>query len=574
MEVNDFYTYDYIRVFQPLTIQQMASYLRVDSNTAEFYLKDLAIKYPIELNLKDNVIFSKENYDEICGIKSSEFELHSENHIIFLKRIYDYMKNANKFVSINEMFNYFRSKTNSSYSIETISNLLDKLIQFGIVKKITGNNTSYILTELISPNGEIKNNKLGPEALLIVGNGFDLHFDLKTSYWDFYNFINVANNCSDAKSFRKRYVDSIKTYDSPEFEKAFLIFKNKYFDNFFIRYFLNCFTTKYSWVAVENEIQKILVMLDTYLNEHYASSSREKEYITYSFIEFATKKGKEKAFFDRLLKLEDNDLFSVDGLYLNFKYTKAIESEDTPYELDERFKDDFPGLLYKSLVKFEQMFSYYLNYCLFMSIDRDENLFYGKGSYLSEKNIESVISYNYTKYIGKQFETSNIMYVHGRLTQDDNYNMSKENIIFGIDVASANFNNTGFNIFKKDYRRTEYDTDYLSISKSKSLDNKQCVIIYGHSIDKIDYDSLKLIINKCYENYLKVQKNHLKNPIETEERKLWKNDFEISIFYHSLESKRKMNQAIRDLLEDNFEELNLKNSIHFYPDCEDADKEF
>ena len=70
------------------------------------------------------------------------------------------MKNANKFVSINEMFNYFRSKTNSSYSIETISNLLDKLIQFGIVKKITGNNTSYILTELISPNGEINPNNV------------------------------------------------------------------------------------------------------------------------------------------------------------------------------------------------------------------------------------------------------------------------------------------------------------------------------------------------------------------------------------------------------------------------------
>ena len=191
------------------------------------------------------------------------------------------------------------------------------------------------------------------------------------------------------------------------------------------------------------------------------------------------------------------------------------------------------------------------------SIKKDDDFFFDESDYLKKEKIDVIITYNYTKYVKYQFKDSILKYMHGKLEQTDDNHLIKENIIFGIDInQGTNYKNEKYNYFKKDYRRDAYNTDYSRIMDD--LKGVSRVIVYGHSMNRVDYDSLKIILNTCYKEY--------KGMINGDNNAHSK--FELCIFYHKDKSKNNLNNAIRNILEKNiFDEIKFNDGLKFFRDC-------
>ena len=266
---------------------------------------------------------------------------------------------------------------------------------------------------------------------------------------------------------------------------------------------------------------------------------------------------KQRLFCEKLLKIGENDLYSVSKNFINFHYKDAIDSSDENIELSDKYKNDFPDFLYDSLIKFEELFAEFLNDMLPFSIKKDDDFFFDESDYLKKEKIDVIITYNYTKYVKYQFKDSILKYMHGKLEQTDDNHLIKENIIFGIDInQGTNYKNEKYNYFKKDYRRDAYNTDYSRIMDD--LKGVSRVIVYGHSMNRVDYDSLKIILNTCYKEY--------KGMINGDNNAHSK--FELCIFYHKDKSKNNLNNAIRNILEKNiFDEIKFNDGLKFFRDC-------
>ena len=113
-------------------------------------------------------------------------------------------------------------------------------------------------------------------------------------------------------------------------------------------------------------------------------------------------------------------------------------------------------------------------------------------------NVSAIISYNYSNIFGRIYKAKsdiNLYFIHGEL--------GKHNLILGIGETLDENKQNKFTVcasFKKFFQRIKYKlgNNYKNVLPTKpDSSNKWQIVIYGHSLDVTDEDSLKWLFKKA-----------------------------------------------------------------------------
>lgn len=290
--------------------------------------------------------------------------------------------------------------------------------------------------------------------MLVIGNGFDLAHGLETRYTNFLDFINVkaggtiAPPKDSAIHCCKNYRDSLATND---------LTVSSLFDcldsigNIWIGYFNFLRINKRlegreDWIDFEKEIEVVIKQIENLILKPYPSYEPEE-------------------------KVE-----MIMGGYLK-QPSEVIAQEFVP-----RLNWDLKVLT----LLLEQ----YL-------IGEEANLTVQRQPIIERLNVDSIISYNYTNTFQRLYDTNHnipVHFIHGQL--------GKHNLVLGIGETLTDGMENQFTVcanFKKFFQRVKYrlGNQYRSITKNKdSRIIPWQVVIYGHSLDPTDKDSLYWLMKK------------------------------------------------------------------------------
>lgn len=107
--------------------------------------------------------------------------------------------------------------------------------------------------------------------VLIIGNGFDLAHNLKTSYTDFLDFLNVVLELYDNQENSSYSIDDTKPKYKQTFEYCYFILNDSYTkkyifnlvsNNCWVNYFTKLDISKNGWVDFESEISNVLQKIE------------------------------------------------------------------------------------------------------------------------------------------------------------------------------------------------------------------------------------------------------------------------------------------------------------------------
>ena len=378
---------------------------------------------------------------------------------------------------------------------------------------------------------------------LLIGNGFDLSLDLKTSYNDFHSVLKdvfdtkIRNHHIFIDKWKSEGIKLAEEYGAAEL--FYKIYDNK--DNFFVKYFSNA---KYNeWNELEKELEKIYLTLDILLEDIHSIILNEKKvmmsnkrYIIRNIYNYPT-----PHIFDYIDKWKDfefsmNESFVDEGLFYDRYFETNPISKINQIERINELKATIPKLLYEDLLLFCNLFTLYLN------------VFTNNIPIVKNKIFASYIfSYNYTEVAEKIINADNIIHLHGKFKYDENVNINgwkNDSIVFGVDDKTK-FINSGFERFKKTIIRCMIDSDISKLddnlkSANKIPNLKKAIWIVGHSLDLIDEDSLRMILRNNWQEYV--------------------------VFYYNEEAKFNLIYNLRAILGvDNYEKLYNSGSILYRP---------
>lgn len=334
--------------------------------------------------------------------------------------------------------------------------------------------------------------------ILLLGNGFDLHHKLPTTYLSFLKVTDYL--CSkhiisdpmtigmifkeaskDYKFLKTCYEEYKSVYDSfiVDFESITDITK-KCQENVWWNYFKSINNKELGWIDFEKEISKVieafrLVFLSEKMRFPFSFNPRrsEYEYIVshFSFI------------FDKL----------PNGSKIKNKYLISY-----PYDPDSKYINSqiIISDLFNSLKDFAEILKQYFIVFVDKSLEKLKEQDLIQKNMIEQHNWKHVISFNYTKTYEKLYSPANVHHIHGVLDK---------NIILGVnsdewDTAGAN---NPFISFKKYYQRVVQQTDvsyYNLIQEIRAKDKKTAVnslIVIGHSLDSTDKDLITEIFSEC-----------------------------------------------------------------------------
>lgn len=414
---------------------------------------------------------------------------------------------------------------------------------------------------------------MNTNTLAIIGNGFDRHFGFRTDYSSFYTFLNLVRKKGNDREVLKEFISIDADHTLNDEVNALELIKkirSHYNSNFFVNYFLSLKEKNITWAGIESELAVIIKIFDDFLSDVTVEQSTGEKIIM-KFNSDMTE------FFSLMRLVPKCEIYytRTNDIIIYYKAPSFANNEEILIKnnIIQKFKNDFPDILFKSLLMFEKLFAEYL-YCFIpkkieveekiFSIDKDdvESIGLGISDYLEPTKI---ISYNYTNFCIQNFgyiDESDIKYVHGKIDlTSKNIDEIEQNIIFGIDSKeSDNFNNKNFSIFTKKNRRIFYNTDLRTIDSF--LDNIQTLIIYGHSLDFADNDSLKYIIEKSCDDY----NNYLNSRIEKTDDEFieFLNEFSIIVYYYDEKDKMKLVNNLERLLGEKLIDLYRKNRLFLY----------
>lgn len=324
-----------------------------------------------------------------------------------------------------------------------------------------------------------------PSSLLIVGNGFDCSLGARTRYEDFYTFLLNAFNATSVASFVNVYKLKYNFSDLEFFFNTFLKEKeNNYFVNYFVSYnkAFNC------WVDFESELKRIISSFDELI-----TVLRDSNRMRYHGIDLCIKIRDKIDLASVILNYPDNRFFSSD-IYTEELFTfdikgTSLEGYKNLYNGLDKFVKTFPNELYKDLSSFSKLFSLYL-----FVIREDAS--YGISHSFAEE-CKFVINYNYTDYLEhyykrKDYKLIGSLYINGRC----DFVEFKDKIVFGID-SNVSIKNKEFFIFSKAAQRSAKETDMNILSDFVSIRRFSSIIVFGHSLNTADKDTLSHIFNHC-----------------------------------------------------------------------------
>ena len=331
------------------------------------------------------------------------------------------------------------------------------------------------------------------DRILIIGNGFDLYHGLPTRYTDFLFWVNhwdqfekqvnkeSTTEADEPEAWDIRLGDkntlieesivdiakNYKSYDADEFSKLSRIIKH----NVWIGYFNEIIKKNDRWIDFENEISKVLKIIESVFDEFEDShvGSWFPKYCSDAFWESVVKRFCNYGGEQRLPIEMINDIYASDII------NSGIE-DDVLHHLIESLND----------------LIYVLRFYLMNIVANFKTKVYSEQ--VRALGRIKVLSFNYTNLIRNIYGLHKVdesHHVHGSL--EDN------NMVLG--VGDDVFDGLDFVYFQKYFQRIQKKTgnDYRGWvpSYEKTFDGYNSELyIFGHSLDPVD----KSVLNYFIEN--------------------------------------------------------------------------
>ncbi|WP_278851201.1 AbiH family protein [Ligilactobacillus aviarius] len=383
------------------------------------------------------------------------------------------------------------------------------------------------------------NNKEVTKQLVIIGNGFDLHFGQKTRFENYINSFSIDQNViKDINEKFDSIVDSIESFEKEEINRKVndikrKVVKNLKLDNnqnimlwdFYLKLMLN-YTPIYDFLEIKgmlsNEdkgIQDLCVSIKKQLDDLHLEERISEDYrknLSFWDLYFLLLQNK-----NRMIK--DSNWCDVEKQILNFYCYKMIHSismnhpsyEDTVYDVmcdslegkdidENKFKnlgliistlnrenavsevgiDDY---LYNELIKFSQNFIAYLsdNYDSQSEDIHGCNMQLFLDERVADGNKYELLDFNYTNF--KMNNCINLIHIHGDKDLEDNLP------IIGINADDLDSNERHAFKLTKQYQLISNENYKL---EELDLTNINKIIFYGHSLALADYQYFKNIFDR------------------------------------------------------------------------------
>lgn len=327
--------------------------------------------------------------------------------------------------------------------------------------------------------------------ILVIGNGFDLAHELKTTYKDF--LTSCRNN--ENQSFNEEFCKT----------------------NLWLRHFIKRQNDiGNTWIDLEKEIYRVITKIYRFRN--WNGNNKNSGHL------LKINRSMNAFNLDEIYSYINQDYFNKDCK--NKGYTLDIYKNDKYYfyAYFESFRG-FINFLYDQLREFTNVFSNYLNKDVLSLLP--VNAPYSLS--LSSNNHLYVLSFNYTdtceRLYGKMFSFRSY-YVHGNIGCKNGCNLVLGTYSFDNKPQNGNPRSAipyEFNVFRKHNQRHKYGTieDYQNLLKELTKYGKVIKPVFhviGHSLDETDKNILEhlflinqnAIINIYYYNE-EDQENYINN---------------------------------------------------------------
>lgn len=330
--------------------------------------------------------------------------------------------------------------------------------------------------------------------ILILGNGFDLAHELKTSYTDFLNYCR-KNNIIDGNVWLKHFYNRKQELGN-------------------------------KWIDLEEEIYNVIKNIDKNLRKIARNFEDRTFPKIYSFQNDYTDEEFDLGKVVDKLKIKQHFCQTEEREYAPFNGTIVNHS----YYFFATYKG-FINFLYDQLREVTEIFDKYLTNEIMPKIGNKKYKFS-----LADHNVVRVLNFNYTDTCEKLYPLPNIygaakpkcIYVHGKVC-----NSGECNLILGTHSFYNHLPNdlneeinVEFNIFKKHNQRHHYETIEAYQELLQDLKDKKRIIepifhVIGHSLDRADHNILRHIF-------------------------LAKENSKINVYYHTQEA---LDRLIRNITE-------------------------
>ena len=340
-------------------------------------------------------------------------------------------------------------------------------------------------------------------TLFIIGNGFDLAHGLRTSYMDFFHYLEELRlsyypeyKFSGPHYFKDNEISQFLNHPVSIGIHSILNLNDPSKRNIWCSYFERVFDKKKSietWIDFEKEMQAVIQEIDS---ESRQDSLKKKNSIDSFWFKMSG-----DIHYDNYPKRIYDILSTIRDKY----YIPSIELEELSrkesalFLYDELRRYTFCFEMYLACImpilppKFSQHTSVPLS--RFFEIDTKHNF---------------LLSFNYTTTAEERYKISSLQYIHGKLRSPDeleahmfepDFQLSTP-LILGFHSGNTNSdtNPTPFLFFEKFFQRILHETkDYIYDWINHSTQNRQFkTVIYGHSLDSSDGDFIKFIFEKSY----------------------------------------------------------------------------
>lgn len=407
------------------------------------------------------------------------------------------------------------------------------------------------------------------KKILITGNGFDLSYNLPTSYNDFINILKLIESATKTLTPEKIYKQSIFSETLSQYTSDIKIDQSglntlaeKSNSNIWYKFFKHELEIE-SWIDFEQKIE--------YALSNILSSFEEIEKAINEMV-FNSRRINQNL----LIPYKEYDI-NVHQVYILEKFNFFIQNKNpTIYEFSKQFltvtNEIYSGINYdKSIVYIEnelndfiELFSIYIREIVFpiYSVIKTNEL-----THLFS-NIEEHFTFNYTptfEIISRKQNNPFIgtSFIHGKISSNEH------NIVLGInDIPNGVDKNKKVIPFTKYFQRLYKNTDYSFLSKFKNIYNKYenipiSFFFLGHSLDLSDSDYINEVFDFVF------RKNEKKS--NATPRKMSK----IIIIYHNDESRYNMlaNLLVIRGKEDIDTLMRTKDLVFFRTDSNELKKE-
>ena len=407
--------------------------------------------------------------------------------------------------------------------------------------------------------------------VFMIGNGFDLHYCLPTTYTCFLRTVEsiskrlgkgeqitcVAQVFGDPVLYNsdgamKRCFDTYgASYDAALDPDAIAQIFAHADDNMWFSYLLHSFDAEKGWIDFEREIGKVIQAITDTLDAIKEDQPEPHIHIR--------KNDKATLHICSRFSFYYDERYRTQSAYLSQSFAYPVKEEylcEAPYNSGKVIvdKEKIAETLYSSLRSLANMLETYLSFF----VDRPVARLIKNGQFKKDAMLchwkwrdTSVVSFNYTHTMEQLYYTSQnpinaMYYIHGELSSSERQDSG--NLVLGINAdKSDNLDQVDvtFLPFKKYYQRAFYRTDlpYISFLSKYTPDELHesfyNLYVIGHSLDITDHE----VIRDCFSRAITIH-----------------------IFYYSpSDLSAKIRNLVKIYKKKGFDELRTEKNLQFHP---------